>query len=306
MAGSWPIVMHSFRGATNLRVLVTGSGGQIGRALIGMAPGGADVRGVQREALDIADRDAVATLFDAVRPQLVINAAAYTAVDRAEAEPEAAFRVNSVGPAVLAGAAAARGIGFVHLSSDFVFDGTASVPYPSDAPTGPLSVYGASKAAGERAVRLLHCEALIVRTSWIYGVRGQNFVNTMLRLFAGPGPVRVVADQVGIPTHADSFATALWQLIDSKARGTWHLTDAGPATWHDLAVAIGETAHRLGLLPRPPSVQPVLSADYAAAARRPAFSVLDSSRSWARIGLSPPHWRAELQTMLEQVKAKLA
>lgn len=288
------------------RVLVTGAAGQIGRALMASAPDGVDVRGVTRAELDIGSASDIDAAFAEHRPDIVINAAAFTAVDAAETHREQAFRINAYGPASLADAAARRGIRMVHLSSDFVFDGTTREPYPCDAKAHPLSVYGASKAAGEAAVRASAPGALIVRTSWVYAAQGQNFVRTMLRLMARSTAVRVVADQFGIPTHASSFAKALWALVEDEAAGTCHLTDAGPTSWFDFAVAIRGEASRLHLLSSPAAVVPIPTVDYPTPARRPAFSVLDSTGTWNRLGRSAPHWRSELRAMLTELKGALA
>lgn len=283
------------------RVLVTGCTGQIGSALLACAPDDLDVRGVSHGEFDIGSASDIAAVLAEHRPALIVNAAAYTAVDLAETEREQAFRVNAYGPAGLADAARERGIRLVHLSSDFVFDGSVREPYRWNARTRPLSVYGASKAAGEAAVRSTTLAALIVRTSWVYAAHGRNFVHTMLRLLARPEPVRVVADQFGIPTHAGSFARALWPLIDSGATGIHHLTDAGATTWYDFAVAIGQEAHRLGLLPKPAAVTPIETRDYPTPARRPAFSVLDSDETWTGLGRRAPHWRSELRAVLSEL-----
>lgn len=278
-----------------MKVLVTGAGGQVGRALLASAPGGVDATGFHSAALDITDSAAIAAKVAQVAPALIINAAAYTAVDKAESEPERAFAVNRDGVANLA----ATGVKLVHISTDFVFDGAASSPYDVNAPTNPLGVYGASKLAGEEAAGK---DALIIRTAWVYASKGHNFVHTMLRLMRERGAVRVVADQMGSPTWASALAAAIWALVAKDARGLYHYTDAGTASWHDFARAIAEEACALGLLETMPEVTPITTADFPTPARRPAYSVLDTSETDALIGPAPL-WRANLRNMLKEVAA---
>ena len=283
-----------------MKVLITGARGQLGRALLATAPPNARIVALDRDMLDIGERDEVLAKVDAERPDLIINAAAYTAVDKAESEPELAHRMNARGPAHLAGAARAAGARFVHVSTDFVFDGAAGRPYrPGDA-TNPLGVYGASKRAGEEAVLQALPDALIVRTAWVYAVTGHNFVRTMLRLMKERRLVTVVSDQIGTPTHASSLARAIWQLTRAGATGIHHYTDAGVASWYDFAVAIAEEAEELGLIGRV-EVAPILASQYPTAARRPAFTVLDKADTWAITG-TPWHWRAQLRVMLDELK----
>lgn len=290
----------------SLRVLVTGCGGQVGRALLATAPEGIEAWGLARADLDICCSRSIAAALADRRPDVIINAAAFTAVDRAETEWDEAYAVNAEAPAKLARAADRLGARLVHLSTDFVFDGSARAPYPPQAEVRPLNIYGASKAAGEAAVRAILPDALIVRTAWIYAARGQNFVRTMLRLMARTDHVGVVADQLGTPTHAGSVARGLWSLVANGVGGTCHLTDAGVASWYDFAVAIGEEAAELGLLERPVEVMPIATADYPTPARRPAYSVLDSSDSWRRAGRAAPPWRSELRAMLAEVREATA
>lgn len=282
---------------------MTGGGGQLGRALQTAAPAGADVVALSHARLDIADEAAVAALVLREAPDLILNAAAYTAVDRAESETGAAARTNAEAPAVLARVAAARGIRLIHVSTDFVFDGTLGRPYrPDDAPN-PLGVYGATKLAGEQAVAAADPSALIVRTAWVHGPTGANFVATMLRLMAERDSLGVVADQIGTPTHVDGLADALWRLAASGARGIVHHTDAGVASWYDFAVAIREEALALGLLDRAAGVTPIATADYPTPARRPAIAILDKASGWATAGITPVHWREGLRRALMQRKS---
>lgn len=284
-----------------MRALIAGAAGQLGRALQATAPAGATIIAPSEADFDIrSDAMVAATMADA-RADVLLNAAAYTAVDRAEQEPEVAHAINAEAAGRLAAAAHAAGACFVHVSTDFIFDGTAATPYPPDATPAPLGVYGATKLAGEQMVLAAHPSSLIVRTAWVYAAAGNNFVRTMLRLMAERTEVRVVADQVGTPTHADSLARAIWALLAADATGPFHWTDAGVASWYDFAVAIQEEALALGLLPRAVPVLPIRTADYPTPARRPAFSVLDKAATWAITGQAA-HWRYELRQCLAAMK----
>ena len=286
-----------------MKVLITGAGGQVGWELARWAPTEIEVRALDRGALDITEADAVLACVETERPDVILNAAAYTAVDRAESEPDAAYAVNEAGARHLATAAARLGARLIHISTDFVFDGNASAPYrPADRPN-PLSVYGGSKLAGERAVQeVLGEAALIVRTSWVYSAHGQNFVRTMLRLMRERDDLQVVDDQIGTPSWAGSLAQGLWALARADAGGILHLGDAGVASWYDFAVAIAEEASALGLIPRAIPIAPIATIAYPTPARRPAWSVLDKREGWHRAGIPPLHWRAALRLMLGDVK----
>ena len=284
-----------------MKVLVTGAGGQVGRMLCATCPTGVDLVARTHAELDIGDGAAVRSHIEHLRPDAIINAAAYTAVDKAESEPQRARRINSEAPGHLAAGAAACGARVLHLSTDFVFDGCSSSPYRADAPTNPLSVYGKSKRDGERAVvDALPERSVIIRTAWVYAAEGKNFLNTMLRLMRERGAVRVVADQVGTPTAARPLAETLWQIVARPdIRGIHHWTDAGVASRYDFAVAIAEEGAALGLLPQTVTVAPIATEAYPTPAHRPAYSVLDK-RSLAAFGLSPRHWRARLRDTLEE------
>lgn len=288
-----------------MKVLVAGSAGQLGRALADTQPSGVTLVAPPEGEFDIGNEAAVEAVVARERPDLLINAAAYTAVDRAESEAAKAMRVNGQAPGWLAAAAARAGAGFVHVSTDFVFDGTAGTPYPPDAAPNPIGAYGETKLAGEIAVRAAHPQALILRTAWVYAAQGQNFMRTMLRLMAERDEVRVVADQIGTPTNAASLARAIWQLAGKGATGTFHWTDAGVASWYDFAVAILEEALALGLLSSAVPVIPIRTVDYPTPARRPAYSVLDKSATFALIGPAR-HWRVELREALGRVAGVLA
>lgn len=281
-----------------MKVVVTGAKGQLGTELLARPPLGWTVAGLSSADLDVSDPGAVETAVARLRPELIINASAYTAVDKAESESARAWSVNRDGAAALARAASAIGARMVHVSTDFVFDGRASRPYSPDAATGPLGVYGASKLAGEAAVAAVAPEALIVRTAWVYSPHGGNFVKTMLRLMATGNEVRVVADQIGTPTSAAGLAASLWALVQAGATGLHHVTDAGVASWYDFACAIGEEAHGAGLLAALPSIRPIATEDYPTPARRPAYGVLDKTSAWAILGRPAAHWRTALRPVI--------
>lgn len=286
------------------RVLITGAGGQVGRALLAAVPDGFEAVACTHADLDIGAGKSVRECVGLHRPAVIINAAAYTAVDKAESEPDAAQRINAAGPGYLAAAARECGARLIHISTDFVFDGAASAPYRPDAVTNPLSVYGRSKRDGEQAVlQALPVHSTIVRTAWVYAATGANFVRTMLRIMGANGAARVVADQVGTPTAARSFAEALWRIAGNPdIRGIHHWSDAGVASWYDFAVAIAEEGAELGLLPPEVAVTPIATADYPTPAHRPAYSVLDK-RSLAPYGLVPIHWRKCLRTVLKEIRS---
>lgn len=282
-----------------MKALITGVNGQLGKELLAHAPTGWTCVALDRAALDLADAAAISRLVDAEQPDLVLNAAAYTAVDRAESEPILAHAINAVAPAAFSKALAGAGR-LVQVSTDFVFDGQRGHNYQPDDIRNPQSVYGASKAAGEDAAG---DEAIIVRTSWVYAAGGANFVRTMLRLMRERDELRVVADQIGSPTWAKGLATTIWELAEKDATGIWHHRDAGIASWYDFAVAIAEEAHAIGLLDRIPAIHPIATSEYPTPARRPAFSVLDVTATREILGDVSTHWRSNLRTMLKEEKA---
>lgn len=286
-----------------LRVLVTGAHGQLGRELAFSVPQGVDCVALERDALDITDAASIADALSQVRPHALINAAAYTAVDRAETDREAAHAVNDVAVGLLATACRERDIRMLHVSTDFVFDGASGRPYQPTDSTGPLGVYGASKLAGETHLRSGDARGLVLRTGWVYSRHGGNFVLTMLRLMADRRELGVVADQVGTPTWARGLATTLWAFAENPdLSGIYHWSDAGVCSWYDFAVAIAEEACALGLLQRAPDILPIATTDYPTAARRPACSVLDKRDTWRDLSLQPLHWRAQLRRMLQDLK----
>jgi dTDP-4-dehydrorhamnose reductase len=286
-----------------MKVFITGAQGQVGRALLKSVPAWVDAVGRSRGEMDIGDAQAVMGSIQAHRPDLIINAGAYTAVDKAESEPELAERANTTGPLNLAVAASATGARLLHLSTDFVFDGTASKPYATDAPTNPQSTYGRTKRGGEEAVRqTLPDKSVVLRTAWVYAAEGNNFVRTMLRLMAAKGAVRVVADQIGTPTAAHSLAEVIWALAARPdVTGTYHWTDAGVASWYDFAVAIAEESAVIGLLPAEVRVDAIATEEYPTPAKRPGYSVLDKRSLLAKLSVPARHWRSNLRAVLAEV-----
>lgn len=286
-----------------MKALVLGAAGQLGRALQVSAPGNATVVALPRDKCDLGDRDAVRRAVAETAPDVVFNAAAYTAVDAAEDNVGDAELVNRDAPGWIAVAAAEVGARLVHVSTDFVFSGDSPTPYAVDAPTSPLSVYGRTKRDGEAKVLSASEAHLVVRTSWVYASTGRNFVLTMMRLMKERGAVAVVSDQVGSPTWAASLAETLWELAGLHASGVMHVTDAGVASWYDFAVAIAEEGAGAGLLPPGTVVTPISSAAFPARARRPAFSVLDKSLTTGLLGRELPYWRANLRLMIKEVQS---
>ena len=294
-----------------MTVLLFGGNGQVGHELRRSLRALGDVvvttrsgqlrEGARCEVADFDRPDSLAELVERVAPAIVVNAAAYTAVDKAEDDVDAAFRTNAEAPGVLARACALRDIPFVHYSTDYVFDGQGSRPYREDDPTAPLGVYGASKLAGEDAVRSAGGRHLILRTAWVYGRHGHNFMKTMLRLGADRGELRVVADQIGSPTPARLIADVTAGLLQRPdAEGTFHLTAAGQTSWHGFAAAIFEESVARGLIARAPRVLPITTADYPTRARRPAYSCLDVGKLERVLARRIPSWRAGLTRVLQE------
>lgn len=283
-----------------MKVLVTGARGQLGQTLRANAPSNLHMLCVDLPELDIAEREQVQAIVQRETPDVIVNCAAFTAVDRAESEPEAARRVNADGPHFLAAAAIETGARLIQLSTDFVFDGTASEPYGPDAIARPLGVYGATKLAGEARVReILPDRSIILRTSWLYSEYGGNFVSTMLGLMAERDTLSVVNDQVGCPTWARSLADAIFACIGRpRLAGTYHWTDAGQTSWYEFACAIREEALKLGTIRKAASLSPIASGEYPTAAARPAYSVLDCSSTAGELDLRQTPWRQNLRAML--------
>lgn len=287
-----------------MRALLTGATGQVGAALARTKPELVELIALSHAELDICDPERVDAELRARRPDILINAAAYTAVDRAESEQERARAVNEEGPRNLATAAAAVGARVIHLSTDYVFDGESTRAYEPDDATAPLNAYGRTKLAGEAAVlTAAPGRSLILRTAWVYGAQGQNFVRTMLRIMQQRGEARVVADQIGTPTAAPSIAHVVWELAARpELHGVYHWTDAGVASWYDFATAIAEEAARLRYLDREVAVHPISTAEYPTAARRPRFSLLNTRATSSALGVKPYHWRVWLRRVLEDMQ----
>ncbi|WP_068814291.1 dTDP-4-dehydrorhamnose reductase [Phormidesmis priestleyi] len=288
------------------QILLIGSSGQLGRELQQTLPSDALVS-VARDTLDLSQPDRIRQLILEIHPHVIINAAAYTAVDKAETETELAYAINAIAPAIMAKAANHIGATLIHISTDYVFNGRKGTFYQEDDDPNPLNVYGASKLAGEENIRQGCDRHLILRTSWVYGVHGKgNFVKTMLRVGADRPEVRVVADQVGTPTSARSIAEVITQLIPSletsEAMGTYHFTQSGVASWYDFAVAIFEEARRLDFPLEVERVAPIATADYPTPAQRPLYSVLSTQKLSTWMATSFPHWRQELRQMLRDLK----
>jgi len=297
-----------------VKLLVLGAGGQVGHELVrALAPVGEVVSATRDDAgtlrVDLANADSLAAALDAARADVIVNAAAYTAVDRAEDEPELADRVNHRAVAEIGAWAKRNGRRVVHYSTDYVFDGSSKRPYREDDATAPLGTYGRSKLAGEDALRASGARHLIVRTAWVYAARGNNFLRTMLRLAGERDELRVVADQTGAPTPArlvaDASAAMLRQWLDDGENagrdGTYHLVSAGWCGWFEFAEAIVDGAADRGVIERRPRVVPIATAEYPTRARRPAYSVLDTSKVTAAFGLQLPDWRAGLESVFDQL-----
>ena len=307
-----------------------GARGQVGQELaktLAGLPSLGTVTAVDRRSLDLTDLDAITRKVAALQPSLIINAAAYTAVDKAESEPELAYRLNAEAPRVLAESAAKCGAALVHISTDYVFAGLAGSPRRENDATGPVSVYGKTKLAGETAIRHALDAHIILRTAWVYGTEGKgNFLKTMLRLGKERETLSVVSDQVGSPTWAKDIATTIGQLsvrlysslddsssddsssddsatgLNAALLGTYHFTNSGVASWYDFALAIFEEATQLDIPLKVQTVNPIATADYPTPATRPAYSVLSCQKIAKTIGQSPPHWRESLRAMLKNYR----
>lgn len=296
-----------------MKILVTGKNGQLGSELQKTCPSNVELICFGSKELDISNAEQVNELLITHSPDIVINAAAYTAVDKAETDTDTAYAVNEQGAANLANTCKNIDAKLIHISTDFVFDGTSTMPYTASDATNPLGVYGASKLAGEQAINeILGSQATIVRTAWVYSFFGNNFVKTMLRLMAGKEQLGIVGDQVGTPTWAAGLANMLWALV-AKASSEQVLntentatilnwTDAGVASWYDFAVAIQELAIEQGLLTKSIPISAIPAASYPTPAKRPAFSVLNKAQAEEISGVKTVHWRAQLKAMLTELK----
>jgi dTDP-4-dehydrorhamnose reductase len=299
-----------------MRVLVTGVTGQVGGALLVALNGKANVVAAPRAVLDLAQTETIASGLDQIAPDLIINPAAYTAVDRAEDERDLAYRINGEAPGHIAEWTASHGVPLIHVSTDYVYDGSGQRPWREDDATRPLSVYGASKLAGEDAIRAANGPHLIVRTSWVYAARGTNFLRTIARLAAERPELRIVADQIGAPTSAQVIADGIATIVTkhtsdlprqfAAANGLVHLATSGETSWHGFASAIVDGLKARGLPLKAQAIVPIRTEDYPTKAKRPANSRLDMTRAQRVFGLTPPHWQQALAVELDLLARELA
>jgi len=292
-----------------MKILLTGAGGQLGQALLDAKPEAFELISTTRQELNLADAEACRSAVRQHQPDWVLNAGAYTAVDKAESEPELAHAVNSGAPEAFAEELNRQGGRLLQLSTDFVFNGTQGTPYQPEQTRDPLGVYGASKAAGEAAIQSVfgaEGRGLIMRTSWVIGPVGKNFALTMLRLHRERDQLGVVADQVGCPTSTLNLAQACWRTLQIAGErdmpAVMHWCDNGAASWYDVAVAIGQIGAELGLIDTPAKVQPITTSDYPTPAERPSYSLLDCTGTRAALELEGEHWQKALRAVLQQAK----
>lgn len=289
-----------------MRVVITGGGGQLAQALVRSAPPSIGLHSLERASCDITDRSAIREVLGKLKPEVVINGAAFTAVDQAEVEKQRAFAVNEGGARNVAEVCAALGATIVQPSTDFVFDGTRSTPYPVDARPSPINVYGASKLAGEEAVNSSGASHIILRFGWLYSALPGNFVTKMLGHMQGHRALRVVDDEVGVPTSAADVADVIWWSIGGDApvkNPVLHWASQGSASRYEFAVEIQKLALNAGLLDRAEEITPIKTAEYPLPARRPSYSVLDASLTWKAMGRTPPHWRVSLANTIAAIAA---
>ena len=294
------------------KILLAGVNGQVGHALLrAFSEQNVHCISLDRTQLDLTDAEAIRRAVEAIKPDLIVNPAAYTAVDKAESEPELAYAINAAAPQVLAEEAAKIGARLIHFSTDYVYSGTKSGVYVEEDPTQPLSVYGKSKLAGEDAIRAVGVPHLIFRTSWVYGAYGKNFMKTILRLAAERDELRIVADQFGAPTSSSSIADAVLAamgLWNNDLAGTYHLVNAGRTSWHGFALAIVQEYNRIllarnlsPLKAKPENIHAVTTQEYPTPAVRPANSCLDCSKLLRDFSVRLPDWREALVAELEQL-----
>ncbi|MEW6994802.1 dTDP-4-dehydrorhamnose reductase [Colwelliaceae bacterium MEBiC 14330] len=297
-----------------MKVLITGRGGQLAWELEQSRPNNIALTCLNSKQLDISNQKQVEQVFAQLTPDLVINAAAYTAVDKAETDSETAYAVNDLGSEYLAKACKAIKAKLIHISTDFVFDGSQNTPYQINQQTNPINVYGASKLAGENKINaILGAQAMIIRTAWVYSKQGNNFVKTMLRLMAEKDSLGVVYDQVGTPTWAKGLANLIWTLSTQDNIATekankadnsstiLHWTDAGVCSWYDFAVAIQDIGLEKGMLEKAIPIRPIAASSYPTPAKRPSFSVIDKSSTEKLSGLNTVHWRKQLAQMMAEL-----
>ena len=292
----------------NESILLLGSNGQVGDEIEKILSPKHKIIPLSRPEIDLSQPDNLRQIIREIQPQIIINAAAYTAVDKAETEPELATAINATAPQIIAEESQKLGSFLIHFSTDYVFDGQQTHPYQETDKTNPLGVYGQTKRAGEIAIEQTHPHHIILRTAWVYGVYGRgNFVKTMLRLGKERSEIGVVTDQIGSPTWARDIAEVIAQIIPQltpEIAGTYHYTNSGVISWYDFAVAIFEEAQLLGFPITPPKVIPITTAEYPTLARRPAYPVLACGKISQVLGTYPPHWRQRLRLMLKDWLSK--
>ena len=290
------------------KILLTGITGQVGQELPKTLINLGEVVGVSRQEFDLSQPEQIKQQIAKIKPNIIVNAGAYTAVDKAEQEPELAIAINANAPKAIAIAAQDINATVVHISTDYVFNGQNHTPYLETDTTDPLGIYGSSKLQGEIGVEQASDRHIILRTAWVYGSRGHgNFVKTMLRLGESKEELKVVADQIGSPTWSYDIADAITNLLsksqeDSAINGTYHFSNSGVASWYDLAVATFTEAKQLGFPLKIKQVYPITTADYPTPAQRPAYSVLSKSKYTKATGVHPPHWQESLRKMLREFK----
>jgi dTDP-4-dehydrorhamnose reductase len=292
----------------NKSILLIGSNGQVGTELQNTLSSNYKVIAVARPQIDLTQADNLRQIIRETQPEIIINAAAYTAVDKAESEPELAYAINATAPQIIAEESQKLGSFLIHISTDYVFNGNSNYPYQETDITNPLSVYGQTKLAGEIAIQKACSQYIILRTAWVYGTYGKgNFVKTMLRLGKEKPEVRVVADQIGTPTWSKDIALTITQLIPqltAEIAGIYHYTNSGVASWYDFAIAIFEEAEKLGFPLKINQVITITTPEYPTPAKRPAYSILACEKISKVLGTYPPHWRQELRLMLKELQEK--
>ena len=285
------------------KVLITGGDGQLGYELQRTVPDAYECVLTDKNELDITDKNAVNDFVVTHKPDVIINAAAYTAVDKAEEEKDLATAINATGAENLAQTCKDNTIQFIQVSTDFVFDGKGHTPYPVDAVVEPEGMYGKTKHQGDLLVKhILGDDAFIVRTSWLYSAHGNNFVKTMLKFMREREELGIISDQIGTPTWANSLAQAIWKAIENNITGMHHWSDAGVASWYDFAYAIMEEGVALGLLDHTITINAITTADYPTPASRPCYSVMDKTSTWKALGMQSEHWRVALRQMMSELK----
>ena len=284
-----------------MNVLLTGASGQVGKYLVHTCPDKVNLLALDKHALDISNRDNIKEIFNQFEPNLVINAAAYTSVENAEAEKELAYQINRNGVANIALACKTNNIRLIHYSTDYVFDGNNSSPYTIQDIPNPINVYGQSKLEGEKKALEINCDkTLIIRTSWVYSNHGDNFVKTMLKLMNENESIEIITDQTGTPTWAKSIAKITWRfVIQPELNGVFNFSDSGSTTWFEFAKEIQSIATKYNILNNATKIIPITTEDYSSNVKRPLYSVLDCNKTWELLNVKPDDWRTSLGKMLQ-------